>query len=841
MKRPTPPPSLTRRTLVKVALRIAVVVAIATVISYFHVKASLQNQILEQLHEYIQQRGMRESSIFLLARDDLRTFAQDYAERLEITPTKDPKNRFETLFTQREDAVTRLQRRYFKRHDVTGFIGKYVTIDAKLRRQLVTGFDMLAQYGPAWRNRFTNLYFITPNNAILMYWPDKPWGLNADEWQVNAKLALTSGNTDEVLVTGSNQPKKQGPSWSNLYFDYAVNSWVVSVTEPIQGADGAVLSVGHDILLQELIERTINNHLDGTYNLILRGDGQLIAHPRFMDAIQAQSGDLSILDANDANLLRIFNLVKQHAGETMLVENAEDDQYLAIARLQGPDWYLVNVFPKAIITKQALQTARLILLLGATALLLEIAILFFVLKRLVAEPLDNLLRATNRITEGDFAVVLNDRQRDEIGRLARSFNTMSREINAREITLNERSAKLAVLNQQLEHELQARKRAELEVARQREALYQSEKLSALGSLLAGVAHELNNPLSIIVGRTLMLEEQLQGSSHAAGAAKIRNAAERCARIVKTFLSMARHQEPVRAPISVEQVVQAALELVGYSLRSEGIEVSLHLDPELPKLCADANQLVQVFTNLFLNAQQAMARQQEHRMLAISAHHDAEASVVIIQVRDTGPGIPRDIQPRIFDPFFTTKGIGEGTGLGLSVSHSFIQAHHGAIEVDSEPEKGTTFTISLPVGAPSYPARLESHKALANSTDRSILVVDDEPEIIEVLKEILNAVGYQVTTAESGRIALGKIALQPFDLIVSDVRMADMDGQALYEELKITWPEAAERMIFITGDTLNESFKPFLKTTQRPIIEKPFVPEDVRQLIAQELERLGSVA
>lgn len=836
-----PPRSLTRRTLIKVAIRIAIVIAIATVISYYHVKTSLQNQILEQLQEYIQQRGVRESSIFELAKDNLRTFTRAYAKHLSDQEVTDPKTYFNSFFVRGEDGVKRLREHYFDRYDVTGFIGKQVPIDDQLQRQLVVGFNMLTQYGPAWQNRFANLYVITPNNAVLMYWPNQPWGLQATEWQVNAKLALTTADNDEVLVTGANLNQPQGSGWSDLYFDYAVNNWVVSATEAVTINGKTVLWAGHDILLDELIQRTINNRLEGTYNLIFRDDGRLIAHPRFMDAIQAQSGDLSILDANDPNLLRIFDLFKQNPKATIL-ENRQDSQYLAVAHLHGPDWHLVTVFPEAIINKQALQTARLILLLGATVLALEIAILFFVLRKLVAEPLENLLSATNRIATGDFAVNLDNQQQDEIGRLASSFNTMSREIEAREMVLNERSATLAQLNQQLAYELQERKRIEKEVSQQREALYQSEKLSALGSLLAGVAHELNNPLSIVVGRAVMLEEQLQGSSQALGAERIRNAAERCARIVKTFLSMARHQEPVRTPVRITQIIEASLELVGYNLRSQDIKVSLDCAADLPELCGDANQLTQVFTNLFLNAQQAMAQQTNPRRIAVVARYDASASLIQIHVSDSGPGIAEELQLRIFDPFFTTKAIGEGTGLGLSVCHSFIQAHHGTIQVDSAAENGTTFIITLPVDSLETPTSAElCGNTPENVANRSILVVDDESEVAEVLVEILSEAGYQVVSVNSALGALGKLALQPFDLLLSDLRMPDMDGQVFYAELKLNWPNLAERVIFITGDMLNESIKHFLKTTGRTVIEKPFVPDDIRQTVARELERLGSIA
>ena len=157
---------------------ITAIVTVATVISYFHVKHNLQTQTLEQLQRYVQEWGARESAIFVLAQDNLRTFAQDYAKRLENFDGIDPQTRFGELFAEREDGSTRLRDFFFEKSDITGVIGKYVNFDAELRRRLVIGYDLLAQYGPAWRQRFVNLYITTPEHGILIYWPGKPWGLS---------------------------------------------------------------------------------------------------------------------------------------------------------------------------------------------------------------------------------------------------------------------------------------------------------------------------------------------------------------------------------------------------------------------------------------------------------------------------------------------------------------------------------------------------------------------------------------------------------------------------------------------------------------------------------------
>jgi signal transduction histidine kinase/CheY-like chemotaxis protein len=727
-----------------------------------------------------------------------------------------------------------LREKFFADYSITGVIGKQVDINADFRRRLVVGFEMLARYGPAWQNRFVNLYVITPEGAVLIFWPGKPWGLNANSWEVSAKLALSAPGNDVVLTIDDSQRAERGSTWSNLYFDYAVNDWMVSATEPVNLSGKYMLSVAHDILLRQLIERTVNNHLEGTYNLIFREDGRLIAHPHFMDVILAQSGNLSVQEAGDANLRRIFNLVRQRLRHSSIVENREDNEYLAVTRLQGPNWYLVTVFPKTIIAEQAFETARLILVLGAIALLLEIAILFWVLRKQVAEPLTNLIEATKRIAAGDFNMQLDEGGRDEIGQLAQSFNTMSGEINARETTLNERSAKLALLNKQLEEELEERKRAEREIARQREALHQGEKLSALGSLLAGVAHELNNPLSVVVGRALMLEEAATELRTKASVQKLRLAAERCARIVKTFLAIARQQPPQRAPVQLNTLVETAVELVGYGLRTADIEVCLELEPELPELSADADQLTQVFTNLIINAQQALLEVTLPRRLSVVTHWEREAGQVRIEFMDNGPGVAEEIRTRIFEPFYTSKPVGMGTGFGLSFSYGVIESHGGSLSLEPAAGGGAHFIIRLPLGEAVLAVETGVVAPAGEAPPQAVLIVDDEPDIAEMLGELLAPQGHRIDIAASGNEALRYLGATDYAVILSDLKMPDLDGPGLYRQLQQRYPHLLKRIVFITGDTLGMGASTFLAQTGCPLIEKPFVPSEVIQVVRQIL-------
>jgi CheY-like chemotaxis protein len=270
------------------------------------------------------------------------------------------------------------------------------------------------------------------------------------------------------------------------------------------------------------------------------------------------------------------------------------------------------------------------------------------------------------------------------------------------------------------------------------------------------------------------------------------------------------------------------------LRAAGVAVSVEVEPRLPALVADPDQLTQVFTNLFVNAQHALEGVPEPRRLTVTARLDAGAGVVRIGVRDNGPGIPEAIRSRIFEPFFTTKAVGEGTGIGLSVSHSIIQAHGGTIAVDGTGGSGTLFEVTLPIVASRATEESETAVAALTVDGARILVVDDEPEVAQMLADILSDGGNGVETAASGRIALKRLRERDFDLILSDLRMPDLDGPGLYAALESLEPRLRKRVIFVTGDTLSEGAKRFLSESCRPVIEKPFVPDEVRRVVTQAL-------
>ena len=375
-------------------------------------------------------------------------------------------------------------------------------------------------------------------------------------------------------------------------------------------------------------------------------------------------------------------------------------------------------------------------------------------------------------------------------------------------------------------DLSEQRKAEAAHEAQQERIHQNEKLSAMGSLLAGVAHELNNPLAILVTQATLLREKAPTPDVARRAERIHAAAQRAGRIVKSFLAMARQKEPVRAPTDLNGVVEAAVELVGYGLRSAGIAVEMNLAADLPPVEADRDLMSQVFANVIINAQQALVDRSDPRIVVTSSLRGAE---VVVDIADNGSGIPADVLDRIFEPYFTTKPVGAGTGIGLSVCRTVMTAHDGSIEALPAGRDGTTVRVVMPVSArpPAVRAAASAGRGL------SILVVDDEVDVAESLAELLDIFGHRAVVMSSPMDALDRLKQQSFDAVFTDLRMPGMSGVSLRRAIAAIDSRLAGNTVIMTGDTVMGARQDSdAGAGEGLVLEKPFTAENVRALLEQ---------
>jgi two-component system, NtrC family, sensor kinase len=386
-------------------------------------------------------------------------------------------------------------------------------------------------------------------------------------------------------------------------------------------------------------------------------------------------------------------------------------------------------------------------------------------------------------------------------------------------------------------------------------LIQSEKLSALGQMIAGIAHELNNPLTSISGYTqLLLREKGLDEQVRQDLGQINTQAERAARIVKNLLTFAREHKPERVPVDINEVLRNTISLRAYQLRVDNITIVTEFAPELPRTVADPYQLQQVFLNLINNAHQAMLEKAgSHGVLTVrTAMHPrgegrrredapAKQDQVMIEIADSGVGIAELDMSKIFDPFFTTKPVGQGTGLGLSICFGIIKEHEGRIWAESELHKGTRVIVELPL---IYEHDDDVHATLAGEgllrspngrPQRHILVVDDEEGLGQLLGRMLRDLGHEAAVVHSGRAALDLLNIEDFDLILSDIKMPGISGFDLHNTLLETRPDLARRLVFVSGDTLSPATQARIAQTGNAFIAKPFSIDTITDMLARLLD------
>jgi two-component system NtrC family sensor kinase len=377
----------------------------------------------------------------------------------------------------------------------------------------------------------------------------------------------------------------------------------------------------------------------------------------------------------------------------------------------------------------------------------------------------------------------------------------------------------------------------------------AEKMQSLGQLIAGVAHELNNPLAVVVGYAqIMARQPIADETVRSNCQRLLHEADRASKIVRDLLAFSRPGQPQLAPVNFNELVSGVLDVRQRDLDNAGVELHQHLQPGLSLTKADALQIEQVINNLITNALHAMAQQPQPRRLTVTT---LEAGRYIrISIADSGCGIAPDLLQKIFEPFFTTKAPGKGTGLGLSISHNILAEHHGRIWAESAPGRGATFHLELPVvpceaEAPvAVTAEEKIERVFANQT-RRLLVVDDEPGIRDVLGAILGECGYVVDCVGNGIEALERMKANPYDLVITDMCMPEMDGEKLYECVRDTNPQLARRMIFVTGDTVSAKSRAFLERTRCRWLSKPFNIRDVEiaveRFLSEHLPVTGATA
>ena len=721
--------SLTVKTMIWLGFPVIGISGLAIVFVYFHTLQGAEFQLRQDLQRHLRDRSRHDQDIFQLAEANHKILKTALLEQLKQPIPSDVETRFDSLIYRWNDGTGRnfpqgKPLNSFPSYRLANiFIGAQVQLN-DIQKQHVLIFNQLCeQYGRAFYSRFNNTWINGSQNISVGYSPDSLWAFEA---------ASTTDITKEeygLLATIAQNPDRS-PRWTSIYFDRPAARWMISLITPVDDSRGNhVATIGNDIILNDLMEVTLQDKFPNSYNLIFQDNGQIIVHPNRMDELKASDGKLNLQGIDDPEFKRIFQHAKLLNESVEIIKDPQGKSFWAITKINGPNWYWVTVYPQSELTMKALISTTPLVILGFLALLTELFLLYQILRRNVHLPLAKLAIATESLARGNFEMQLETERRDEIGSLARSFSSMASQLKAS-------FSQLATYNETLETQVQTRTQ-ELEnilmdLQLTQSQLVQSEKMSSLGQMVAGIAHEVNNPIGFVHGNLEYAESYLQllikhiELFHAQSTvpieiqdhaetidlafvqkdfpkllASMKMGTSRIQEIVSSLRNFSRLDGVDIKASDLHKGLDSTLLILHHRLkRSPQIPIVLEKNyGDLPLVNCFPGLLNQVFMNIIGNAIDALGPIDTAKITITSKHIDNYAEIII---SDNGLGIPEALIEKLFDPFFTTKEIGKGTGLGLSISHQIVvDRHHGTLVCRSSPE-GTQFAIRIPIDSTILP-------------------------------------------------------------------------------------------------------------------------------------------